>query len=757
MKYPLLCFTAAFAGIIAVLIKVSFKLLPFLQKFWLLLVIAGILLLFCGIRWRTTRFLWAITTGAICGMSLLSVYQTHFVLPIQQLANNEYTFSAEVIDYPDIYEQEQRVKIQVAAQTLGIQARYRPIKMLIYLPLTEKELKPGDEVSVTAQLYIPTISDGFDRQTYYAADGIFILGRYEKNEDTKQPIYFMQNPCAATPIRYFPLLCVQKLKNTVSTILPPRQAGFLNALLFGDKSGMEQHDRLMLKKAGLSHVTAVSGMHIGFLVGFLLLVFGKRAGSALSIIVILFFIPMAGASPSVIRAGIMYAMTSLGFLLNRESSNINNLGLALLILLSLNPYAIQSMSLILSFTSALGLAVFGTPCMNILMKPFDKLKKKPIRRIPYFICSSICCSLCVLIFTMPVLLISFGYVSLLAPLSNLLTISIIGFVFILGFLCSIIALFSSGIASILIGILLFGIHYILWIAEKVSSFPYGLLYEEHAALLFIIFYSFAALLFLSSRWKQLHRFLPIYLPVLIGLFCWNAWQQSTQVKMHILPSGAGQTIAIADAHKYLTLIDCSASGYRDAAENVTEMMEWYGYQKIDMLILTAVDLTHARSVPTLLQTQEIGQIIIPADVKESDLLTQILQGAETAHVPVRVWNTVEESVISQEMPFLTALGGVERKLAICVRFPEETILIVHSLTQKMLTAWLENHSIHADTLVLSERNISDGDALLDAIQRMGISQFILQSGYTDQDRMLQLPVRNTFLEGEIIIKRGEIS
>ena len=137
--------------------------------------------------------------------------------------------------------------------------------------------------------------------------------------------------------------------------LPEREAGLLTGLLVGGSKNLSDTDQTAFRIAGLSHLVAVSGLHIGFLVGFCTLLFGKRWGTVVSIPLVLLFVPVAGATPSVLRAALMYLTAAGGFLLRRRSGGLNALLMALAVLLLVNPYSIASVGLQLSFASTLGL------------------------------------------------------------------------------------------------------------------------------------------------------------------------------------------------------------------------------------------------------------------------------------------------------------------------------------------------------------------------------------------------------------------
>ena len=84
---------------------------------------------------------------------------------------------------------------------------------------------------------------------------------------------------------------------------------------------------------------------------------------------------------------------------------------------------------------------------------------------------------------------------------------------------------------------------------------------------------------------------------------------------------------------------------------------------------------------------------------------------------------------------------------------------MHSLTQKMLSAFLENTVIKTDILLLSENGIEDADLLRAALESIEPDELVLECGYINNESVLRRPCHNTKLEGEIVLaesKGGDI-
>ncbi len=152
----------------------------------------------------------------------------------------------------------------------------------------------------------------------------------------------------------------------------------LAALLFGQRDYLSNQLRLDFQRIGISHILALSGMHLSILsigIGKLLSVFGvkKKTRVAITSIFILFYMALTGFSVSVMRAGFMVIITSVLFLLSRTRDSITSLAVAVTLICVLDPCAVFSTSLWLSAFATLGIIVLGEYTAVRMKKPKNRL------------------------------------------------------------------------------------------------------------------------------------------------------------------------------------------------------------------------------------------------------------------------------------------------------------------------------------------------------------------------------------------------
>ena len=172
---------------------------------------------------------------------------------------------AKVCDYP----KETKYGGSVEGYVTLEGRRYRT---LIYLKDAMPDLKPGDEIAFRGELRI-TAEGGNREPTYHRTQGIFLLA-YAKTEAQVRR-------AEKVPLKYRPALWRRGIGEKIGELFPADAAGFLKGLLLGDKSDLDYGTKNDLSLAGLSHIVAVSGLHVSILFGALYLVTAKRRGPGL--------------------------------------------------------------------------------------------------------------------------------------------------------------------------------------------------------------------------------------------------------------------------------------------------------------------------------------------------------------------------------------------------------------------------------------------------------------------------------------------
>lgn len=213
------------------------------------------------------------------------------------------------------------------------------------------------------------------------------------------------------------------LKKTLYSNTRSDTAGFLYAMTFGDKSGLDSEIKSSFSHTGTAHVFAVSGLHVGILAGALLWLFKvtklRNRIARLSILAVFLSIicALCDFSPSTVRASIMVLNVSIAKAIGLRNDSLSSMSLAASIILLFKPLYLFDIGFLMSF-----LAVFG---IIMLSKPLSKLFKKLPKKIGELLATSISVNLALL----PLMIYYFEGETLLFVISNLLLLPVLGVCF----------------------------------------------------------------------------------------------------------------------------------------------------------------------------------------------------------------------------------------------------------------------------------------------------------------------------------------
>jgi len=243
-----------------------------------------------------------------------------------------------------------------------------------------------------------------------------------------------------------------KLKqiNIIQNNLSPPHSALLSAIILGEKSEIDNHTRELFSQAGVSHIIAISGMHIGIisLLIFWSLIYigvGRQKSFKFIILFLIFYLLLIGFMASAVRAVIMGLILMYGYKEGRLSSSARALIFAAGFLLLLNPRLLRwDVGFQLSFLATLGIIYFYTV--------FDKWLKK----IPEKIRAILAVTLSAQILTLPLVFYYFNIVSFISLITNILILPILPVLMVLGLLFISLGFIWSKIAVVL-GILIWGI------------------------------------------------------------------------------------------------------------------------------------------------------------------------------------------------------------------------------------------------------------------------------------------------------------
>ncbi len=323
------------------------------------------------------------------------------------------------------------------------------------------EYAAGDILRVSGKPAIPEAFDGFDYDVYLASRGIFSLIYYPEIEIVDQG----RDSLITTKLGSIKNKIIVNFKQGLTS----RSASLASAMLVGDKSGIDEDLRTELSHAGISHVVAISGMHIGILVLLLMwlgqqLGFSRKGALIFIIIFILIYLFIIGFPASAIRASIMGAILLSSYVLGRPAKLLNMLIFAATLMLLINPFlVVGDMGFVLSFGAVLGIVLFYFRISAIC-------DNKKIPRL-FFVRDIIILTLSAQLLIVPIIINSFGVVSLTSFLSNVLIVVLLPTIMILLVFISLLGLFFFWAPLFFIIEVL--MQYVLLVVKGVNAIPGG--------------------------------------------------------------------------------------------------------------------------------------------------------------------------------------------------------------------------------------------------------------------------------------------
>jgi competence protein ComEC len=381
--------------------------------------------------------------------------------------------------------------------------------LLAYIEKGEKQLSSGQVI-----VFRPTISGienkgnpgEFDAKRYWKTKGItsmvFIRNAefLKLTDETISPPFFDR-------LRAF-------LKNELNSKLSPAASSLAIALSLGDKGGLSQETRDSFSNAGAMHVLAVSGLHVGILLGIVQWIFfqvrllRRRNTYILCAIVILWvFALLTGLAPSVFRATLMFSVLGLGQLLGKRFFSLNALIVSAVLLLMLDAKILFDIGFQLSYLALLGITFFFQPISNLI-----SIKNKWLNKL----WEGTALGLAAQIGTIPISLYYFHQFPNYFILTNLGLILVSGIA-----LGSVLLFFVSSKTPVLSDVIAQGMELIFasmqWFVKSIDQLPFSVARGFSLELWQVLLAYFSIVVLLFAYQKQIIR--AWYLAVFMVFLC----------------------------------------------------------------------------------------------------------------------------------------------------------------------------------------------------------------------------------------------
>ena len=578
-------------------------------------------LLFCFLRsLRYRSAIRIVAFSAALGLLWFSLYSSLTVEKAHDLDGQTLPLAVVLTDYPRAgasFVSAEGILATEGLPSLGIR---------IYdTTYSISDAEPGQLVYLTARLRSTDVRYGEPYEGDLAS-GIYLTGSGKGAATLGEKGY---------AVRMLPARARQIVLKQINRIFSEDDSSFVRSLLLGDKTELYRRPDLAvsMSRSGIMHIVAVSGMHIGFLVGFLWLVFGHTRKSALiSLLIVWFFVFMTGLPPSAVRAGIMQTLFLLAPLLHREDDPLTSLTAALSFLLLANPFSVRSAGLQLSFCAVAGILILAPRLQAFFMSLFGRFSSfAPVRYLIGIFSSS----LSVMVFAVPVTALHFSSVQVLSPITNLLVMWAVSLCFwgsIIAVLLSLVFLPAAAFIAVPVSFL---IRYIVASAKAISAVPFASLYTcsdtaiYWVAGTYLLFFLFVSLPL--SSWKKVLIPSSISAVSLVALLLFTLMRfNRAEGVFSVIDVGQGQSVSVFSGENTL-LIDC---GGIFSAENAGDAVGRYllscGRKKVDLLLLTHLHEDHVNGIPVLMEYLPVNEIVFYAySTDEDSQLESILAAAES--------------------------------------------------------------------------------------------------------------------------------
>ena len=610
------------------------------------------------IKWL--RCFAAVCLGCCAGFLWFQLYSANYLALAANLDRKVADTTAYCTDYS--YSTNYGTAVEGVLRLEG-----KPVRAKFYVN-GDIAMEPGDVLRGAFEFRVTT-PDGADEPTAHQGKGIFLLAYQEDDAELLK--------LAQPPKWVFAARLRHSLLGILDEHFPEDTAAFAKALLLGDRTGIDYETNTAFKLSGISHIIAVSGLHVTILFTLINMLCFKRRYlvAVLGVPALFLFAAAAGFSPSVTRACMMQCLMIAAMVLNRDYDGPTELAFSCLVMLLMNPLVITSVSFQLSVGCMIGIFLFNsrinayfTKRINQKDKRFNKLKRGLIR--------SVSVTLSAMSVTTPLVAFYFGTVSLVGILSNLLTLWVISFIFYGIMLVCLLSIFWPAAATFTAAVVAWPARYVLFLSKALAAFPLSAVYTASIYIvIWLVFCYFLLAVFLLSKTKKPAT---LFCCGVIGLCLalGASWLEplTDNCRMTVLDVGQGQCILLQSEGKTY-LVDCGSGDSEEAADTAAEKLLSQGVFRLDGVILTHFDADHSGGMAHLLSRIPTDTLFVPHSTDEKGVLASLAHFAgQTIELNENIKLTYGATELSIFGPVVPDSGN-ESSLAILFRHENCDILI----------------------------------------------------------------------------------
>lgn len=520
----------------------------------------------------------------------------------------------------------------------GEEDYYKLKQIKITCPSNVQEYKIGDFVTacgILREITSATNPGQFDSQSYYAGKQIFYTMWEPKTELIKRPAVHLQRSlyelrCRCSEVILEGVLLLAKngeescQKNTVYTEELEELANVMQGIVLGDKGGIADDTASLYQMGGISHILAISAMHLTILGNGLYGILKRlglsiRISGVLACVFLMLYGILTGASAATLRALIMFLLNVGAQLTGRTYDGKTSLSIAAVLLLSGNPLSLTDSGFLLSFTAMVSFAIF-------------REKRK------------IWSSVLLYLFMMPVTLWLFYEIPVYSILINLLVVPTLSIVLISGVLACLLGGLNLvlGAAAAIPGIFFLFIYEQL--CETVQYLPYAKLVLGRPDFAGILLYytGMMCTLWLFRKYRLSYKRVLVYLLMIPGIIS-LIYHPHRTLEITALDVGQGDCIVLQIPGNRTYMVDGGSSSVQKIGTyRILPYLKYKGIRTLEGVFITHPDEDHISGIVELLElirdrktTLKIRSLVLP-NWQTMEPFETVIQLADDIGIPIQI-------------------------------------------------------------------------------------------------------------------------
>ena len=522
-----------------------------------------------------------------------------------------------------------------------------------------QELEYGDKIQIKGEFQEPQTArnyKGFDYKGYLKT--LKIYGTIKVSD-----IKVIDKNCANKIFQISNTIFLE-IKSNIEKTYNENISPIILGVMLGYTEQIDENIRQDFSASNISHVLAVSGMHISYII--LLVtnctqkILGKRSSKIIASVVLVAYMFITGFSVSVVRAGVMGILSCMSFIVYRKSDTLNNISISALLTLVNNPYSITGMSFLLTYGGTLGIIYFK-PIVEKIIKNIKIRNRKwkyvflKIQRKCEKIIEIIAVSLSAQIVIAPIMILTFNTLGIGFLLTNLLLNCVIGIIVMGGFIQILISFLSIDIGISLAKLIEIPTYGLLLISKinlgnfKVitPNFNQIILYYLLIFLLrylYIIFHSKNCTptqvriknIIHLFKYKLRPYFKKISIIVICMIFMIICIRKLPHdLEIYFIDVGQGDSTLIVTPNNKKILIDGGGSQSYDVGKNtlIPYLLD-RKINKLDYVIISHFDQDHVGGILSVLKEMKVEKVVIGKQGEISEQYNHFCKIIKEKQIPV---------------------------------------------------------------------------------------------------------------------------